>query len=259
MNLVTAHRPVTLTGAGIGKTRLGLEVARRLLPTFPDGIFLADLAPLAGPESVPVTVTTALNLTLVPDAVSPDGIGAAVATKRLWLVLDNCEHLLEAAARMAQALLRASPEAVLLATSHEPLRADGEYVYRVPPLAMPAEDADAEDILRHDAVRLFVTRARTRESRASSRTPASHRPLPRSVAASTECRSRSSLPQRAFPRSASRASRPASMTGSRCYRAAIGPRCHATRHCARRSTLDWSYELLSERERVVLQRPAVLA
>jgi hypothetical protein len=80
-------------------------------------------------------------------------------------VLDNCEHLIDAAARMAEALLGASPGAVVLATSREPLRADGEYVYRMPPLALPADDADADDVFRHDAVWLFVTRAHATEPR----------------------------------------------------------------------------------------------
>jgi len=143
---VTAHRLVTLTGAGgIGKTRLGLEIARQLLPTFPDGVFLADLAPVSDGALVPVTTAAALNLTLVAAAVSTEGIASAISTKRLLLVLDNCEHLVDPSARMAQALLRASPDVSLLVTSREPLRVEGEYVYRVPPLAMPPEDADMEE------------------------------------------------------------------------------------------------------------------
>lgn len=163
--LVTRHRFVTLTGpGGIGKTRLGLEVARRLLPTFPDGVFLAELAPLATSDLVPVTVAAVLGLPVTGASVSPDRIGAAIGPRRLLLLLDNCEHLVDAAARFAEAVLRTGTGAAVLSTSREPLRAAGEHVYRVPPLVMPAEDADREEVLRHDAVRLFVARARAADS-----------------------------------------------------------------------------------------------
>src|SRR6266567_391993 len=108
--LATAHRLVSLVGAGgIGKTRLGLEVARHLLPRFPDGVFVAELGPLSSPELVPATVATALGLTPVAGTVSLEGVAGAVGTKKLLLVIDNCEHLIEAAAAMAESLLRATP------------------------------------------------------------------------------------------------------------------------------------------------------
>jgi DNA-binding winged helix-turn-helix (wHTH) protein len=162
LGLAAAHRLVTLTGAGgIGKTRLGLEVARRLLPRFVDGVWVIELAPLSDPDLVPATVATALGLDLAGGAVSPERVANALASKQLLLVLDNCEHLVGAAASMAEALLRANPAACVLATSREPLRAEGECLYRVPPLAIPTEGSkDAEDPLRYGAVRLFVARAR---------------------------------------------------------------------------------------------------
>src|SRR5437867_5082580 len=165
MDLVAKQRLVTLVGAGgVGKTRLGLEVARHLLPRFPDGVFVAELGPLSSPELVPATVATALGLTLGAGTVSRDSIAAAVGTKQLLLVIDNCEHLIDAAAGMVEALLRASPAASLLATSREPLRASGEYVYRVPSLAVPAEDnQDIDDVLTSGAVRPFVSRAQAAE------------------------------------------------------------------------------------------------
>jgi Bacterial transcriptional activator domain len=125
--LLAVHRLVTLIGAGgIGKTRLSLEVARQLVPDFADGVWLAELAPLSEPSLVPVSVAVALKLALPDDAESPDRVAAALGAKRLLLVLDNCEHVIEAAARMAEAVLRAAPHARLLATSREPLRAPGE-------------------------------------------------------------------------------------------------------------------------------------
>src|SRR5258708_6905872 len=160
--LATEHRLVSLVGAGgIGKTRLGLEVARHLLPRFTDGAFVAELGPLSSPELVPTTVASALGLTHVAGTASPESVAGAVGAKNLLLVIDNCEHVIDAVAGMAEALLRGSPGVSLLATSREPLRVSDEYVYRVPPLGVPAEDnQDMEDVLTHGAVRLFASRAR---------------------------------------------------------------------------------------------------
>src|SRR6266852_2308964 len=133
--LATEHRLVSLVGAGgIGKTRLGLEGARHLLPRYPDGVFVAELGPLSSPELVPTTVASALGLTHVAGTASPERIAGAIRAKRLLLVIDNCEHVIDAAAGMAETLLRAGPSVSLLATSREPLRVSGEYIYRVPTL-----------------------------------------------------------------------------------------------------------------------------
>ncbi|HYR49164.1 MAG TPA: winged helix-turn-helix domain-containing protein, partial [Candidatus Eisenbacteria bacterium] len=108
--VVTEHRLISLIGAGgIGKTRLALEVARHLLPRFPDGVFVAELGPVSSPELVPATVASALGLTHIAGTASREGVAGALGTKKLLLVIDNCEHLIEAAARMVEALLRASP------------------------------------------------------------------------------------------------------------------------------------------------------
>src|SRR6266850_667435 len=165
--LATEHRLVSLVGAGgIGKTRLGLEVARHLLPRFPDGVFVAELGPLSSPELVPATVASALGLSHIAGAASPQSVAGAVGAKNLLLVIDNCEHVIDAAAGMAEALLRGSPGVSLLATSREPLRVSGEYVYRVPPLGVPAEDnPDMEEVFTHGAVRLFASRAHAAEPR----------------------------------------------------------------------------------------------
>src|SRR5229473_4659217 len=120
LDLSTSHRLVTLTGAGgIGKTRLGFAAARHLLPRFADGVWAVELAPLADPELVPVTVATALGIELASGAASPLSVANALRSKQLMLVLDNCEHVVDAAARMAEALLRANPAARVLATSRE--------------------------------------------------------------------------------------------------------------------------------------------
>jgi DNA-binding winged helix-turn-helix (wHTH) protein len=122
MALATEHRLVSLVGAGgIGKTRLGMEVARQLLPRFPDGVFLAELGLLSSPELVVATVASALGFTHFAGTVSHEGVAAAIGRRKLLLVIDNCEHVIQAAAGMAEALLRASAGVSLLATSREPL------------------------------------------------------------------------------------------------------------------------------------------
>jgi predicted ATPase len=251
--LTAEHRLVSLVGAGgIGKTRLGLEVARLLMPRFPDGVFLAELGPLSRPELVAATVARALGLTHVAGTVSPEAVAAAVGTKKLLLVIDNCEHVIEAAASMAEALLRATPNASVLATSRELLRASGEYVHRVPPLDVPAEDTqDMEDVFRYGAIRLFVSRARAAEPRYVAEGP---------VAAATVaiCRRLDGIPL-AIELAATRVvgfgvDGVAAHLDDRFRLLTGGSRTALPRHQTMRATLDWSFELLSESDRVVLRR-----
>ena len=256
--LTAEHRLVSLVGAGgIGKTRLSLEVARHLLPRFPDGVFVAELAPLSSPDLVPTTVASALGLTHVAGTLSPEGVAGAVGTKKLLLVIDNCEHVIEAAAGMVEALLRASPGASLLATSRESLRVSGEHVYRVPPLDVPAENSqDTEDVFGYGAVRLFVARAHAAEPRyvAEGR-----------VAAATAaiCRHLDGIPL-AIELAAARIAAVgvegvASRLDDRFRLLTAGSRTALPRQQTLRATLDWSHDLLSEPERVVLRRLAVFA
>src|SRR5262249_27308051 len=130
--------------------------------------WLAELAPLADPGLVPVTVAVALKLALPDRAESPERVAAALGDKRLLLVLDNCEHVIDAAARMTDAVLRAAPHARVVATSRESLAAAGEAVYRVPSLEAPRGDRDVrEQLLQPPAVSLFVARARAVDARFS--------------------------------------------------------------------------------------------
>jgi predicted ATPase len=110
LNLAAAHRLVTVTGAGgIGKTRLALAAARRMLPEFAGEIWVAELAPLADPALVPAAIAAALGLEFPASAISAEHVASALIGKELLLVLDNCEHVIDAAARMAEAVLRAGP------------------------------------------------------------------------------------------------------------------------------------------------------
>jgi predicted ATPase len=158
--LVAGSRLVTLTGAGgAGKTRLGLQVAAGLLDGAADEVWFADLAPLADPDLVAVTVADVLGVRQEPGRPAAEAVVAAVGRRSLLVLLDNCEHVIGACAELADALLRDCPNLVLLATSREPLGIDGERVYRVPPMRTPADDDDTDAIRSSEAVLLFTHRA----------------------------------------------------------------------------------------------------
>src|ERR1700688_4268024 len=140
LRVARAHRLVTLTGAGgIGKTTLALALARELRPHFADGVWLAGFSALADPALVPATVAAAVGLELGGGDVSAQRVAQALAGRRLLLVLDTCEHVIAAAAAVAKAILGTSSAPHVIATSREALRAGGERVYPVQPLAVPAE------------------------------------------------------------------------------------------------------------------------
>src|SRR5262249_31905975 len=157
-DLVSAYRVVTVTGpGGIGKTALALEVARSLLAEFDDGGWLVELAPLADPALVPSAVAGALRLRLGANIISPEAVARAIVEKKLLLVLDNCEHVIDAAATLAETLIRLCPRATILTTSREVFRIEGEYTYRVAPLEVPtAEQVNADQILGLSAPKLFL-------------------------------------------------------------------------------------------------------
>jgi predicted ATPase/class 3 adenylate cyclase len=168
--LLGAHRLVTLTGpGGTGKTRLALQAAADALEVHPDGVWLAELGALADPALVPQAVAAAVGVREEPGRPLPATLADALRPKRLLLVLDNCEHLLEACARLADAVLRACPHVRLLCTSREALGIAGETVWRVPSLPVPAGAGaagapspaapTAGDVARSAAVRLFCDRA----------------------------------------------------------------------------------------------------
>ena len=256
--LVTAHRLVTLVGAGgIGKTRLGIEVARHMRPGFADGVWVAELGPLSDPELVPVTVATALGLEIAGGAVTPERVASALGTRQLLLVLDNCEHVIDAAASMAEALLRANPRAHVMATSREPLRAADECLFRVPALAVPAEGTeDIKDLLRYGAVQLFVARIRATEPHFSP-----DRRIAPAIAAICQRLDGIAL---AIELAAARAAAlgvegVAAHLDDRFHLLTGGRRTALPRHQTLRATLDWSYGLLSEAERVVLRRLSIFA
>ena len=158
--LIADSRLVTLTGSGgAGKTRLALQVAAELLDGSGDGVWFADLAPLQDGDLVAATVANVLGIRAEPGRPLIDTLVEAVGQRSLLLLLDNCEHVLDTCAKLADALLRGCPNLVLLTTSREPLGIDGERVHRVPSMETPADDDDMDAIGDTEAVRLFTDRA----------------------------------------------------------------------------------------------------
>ncbi len=258
LDLVGAHRLVTLTGAGgIGKTRLALEAARRLLPGLPDGVWLAELAPLSDPKLVPVTVASALGLELKATQAFVKRAAAALSGKQLIILLDNCEHVVEVTAHIAETLLHAVAGVRVLATSREPLGAEGEFSYRVPPLEIPPLGArGAEDALRYGSVQLFVARARATDP---------HFALDDRAAATVGaiCRRLDGIPL-ALELAAARTAvlginGLATLLNDSFRLLASGRRTGLPRHKTLHATFEWSYGLLADAERVVLRRLAVFA
>jgi non-specific serine/threonine protein kinase len=255
--VVGEHRLVTLTGAGgVGKTRLALRLAEAVRGGYPDGVWFVDLAPLGAPALVPETVATVLGVR-AGDRPALAALRAGLGSRRLLLVLDNCEHLVDGCAELVDAVLRVCPGVTVLATSREPLRAAGEVTWRVPSLpAPPDEPLAAADALEYPSVRLFADRAgaalpgfAVTEAHAQAVARICRRldgvPLAIELAA---VRVRALTPEQIADR-----------LEDRFRLLTAGERTAVPRHRTLRATLDWSHDLLDDRERALLRRLAVFA
>jgi len=170
VELLGQVRLLTLTGiGGCGKTRLAIKLAERVLPSFPDGVWFLDLAPLSDAERLPLTVITTLGIHKRADQPHVETLCRHLASRQLLLVLDNCEHLVAASAALAQSLLSAAPGVRVLATSREGLNVPGERTVTVRSLALPAigSEHDIPRLESCETVRLFVERARLAVSKFS--------------------------------------------------------------------------------------------
>ena len=161
-DLLGEFRLVTVTGpGGVGKTRLAGEVARLVAARFADGAWLAELAPVRDPARVPPAVAVALGVREQPGVPAADAVMRVLARRQLLLVLDNCEHVIGAAAQLCAGLLQACDDVRVLATSREPLRIAGEAAYRLAPLPVPGP---GDDMAGAEAVTLFADRARAADA-----------------------------------------------------------------------------------------------
>jgi predicted ATPase/class 3 adenylate cyclase len=250
-------RVVTLTGpGGVGKTRLALQVAGQVLPRFGDGAWLCELAPIRDPAGVDDAVAAVFSLTALAGQSTREALVEFLRRKELLLVLDNCEHLIEAAAALTGSLTRSCERLVILATSREALGIEGERLVLVPPLGTPGVDADLAAITQAEAVRLFADRAAavkpgfavTAENAAA-------------VAAVVQRLDGIAL---AIELAAARvpAMTPAELA-RRLERSfavlAAGQRGAVAHHQTLRATIEWSFQLLAEDEQALLARLAVFA
>jgi predicted ATPase/class 3 adenylate cyclase len=254
---IGAARVVTLTGpGGVGKTRLALQAAAQVAPRFADGAWLCELAPVRDPAGVDDAVAAVFSLTARAGQSTREALVELLRSKQLLLVLDNCEHLLEAAAALAAVLERSCERLVILATSREALGIEGERLVPVPPLAVPGVEADLAAITRAGAVRLFAERA-------AAVKPGFAVTAENAVAVAAVVRRLDGIAL-AVELAAARvpAMTPAELA-RRLERSfavlAAGRRGAAERHQTLQAAIDWSFQLLTEHEQRLLARLAVFA
>ena len=247
---VREHRLVTLIGVGgVGKTRLALQVGAELAEEFVDGVWLIELAEVGDPGAVPDAVATALGLTPQPAMSITDSVVQSLTDRRALVVLDNCEHVLDAAADLIEAVLAASSELKLLVTSREGTRLPGEHVWSVPSLEVRAGTGS-------EAVGLFVERA---QAVSSGFTISDENDASAVVEICERLDGIALAIELAAARMASMAPSEVCDRLSDRFRLLAGGRRGLERHQTLRHAVQWSYELLDDDERVVLNRCAVFA
>jgi predicted ATPase/DNA-binding SARP family transcriptional activator len=256
---LSATRLLTLTGVGgAGKTRLALQLATDVRTRFADGAQLIELAPLTEDDRLAAEVAAALGVSSA-GARSPtdldDRLGQHLHDRRMLLVLDNCEHLVAAAARMVTAILKAGPNITVVATSREPLGVGGEVVWPVPPLSLPPPGApDPDELDASEAVKLFCQRARAAQVGFGLTSE-------NAAAVAQICRRLDGIPL-ALELAASRmrvlgAKQIADRLDDRFALLSAGDRTALPRHQTLHATMDWSYQLLAPDEQAALRALAV--
>ena len=255
--LLREHRLVTLTGSGgVGKTRLSLQVARASLEAFPDGVWFIELASLVDPNLLPLTVATDLGLREEPGRSIIESLSDFLKKRQALIVLDNCEHLLNACARLADVLIRHSEQLRIFCSSRENLGVAGEAAYRVPSLAVPdpQQMPALMDLQNYEAVRLFTERGRTV-------LPIFQVDAQNASTVVQICRRLDGIPL-ALELAATRLNmltteQLASRLNNAFRLLTGGNRTALPRQQTLRATIDWSYQLLSASEQRLLQRLAV--
>lgn len=257
--LLGTGRLLTIVGTGgVGKTRVALQIASLNVASYRDGACFVELAPLGDPRLVAQTVAASLRLNLTRKRAPIESLQTALRDREMLIVLDNCEHVIDEVAAVAEALLQSCPRLRILTTSRERLNVGGERVYRLPSLSVPPTNGSLslEELLRFSACELFVTRAREADDSFE-------------VGADTQacvadiCRRLDGIPL-AIELAAARVRvfTPAQIAGRLNERFRLltgGSRTALPRQQTMRATIDWSHELLSERERTLLRRVGIFA
>src|SRR5215831_6126121 len=255
--LVGVTRALTLCGAGgIGKTRLALQILAAVADEFPDGTWFVELSDLRQPDLVVSRVASAVGVGEEPGRPLIETLTDALRPRRLLLALDNCEHLIDACARVCQRLLASSPGLRLIATSREPLRVAAEAVWQVHPLSVAPDGTvlAPEDALRYEAIRLFAARA-------AASLPGFAIGPANSAAVAALCRALDGVPL-AIELAAARVrtlsvEQITARLADRFGLLTTGNRTAPPRQRTLRAAMDWSYELLTASEQVLLQRLSV--
>ncbi|MBK9623959.1 MAG: winged helix-turn-helix domain-containing protein [Rhodocyclaceae bacterium] len=255
MSLIDAGRLVTVTGpGGVGKTRLMNQCALDLAERFNDGVWLVELATLIEPEMVAVSVAATLRIDVNDIASASRALINHVRDKQMLLVLDNCEHLVDAVAALADALLSVAPQLKIVASSQDILGVNGEQVFRVPSLTLPTDKSpSAADAASFGAIALFIERAKLGDIRFCC--DDQNAPVITAI-----CRRLDGIPL-AIEMAAARVATlgladVARMLDERFLALTAGRRGAVPRQRTLQATLDWSYSLLAERERIVFRRLA---
>jgi non-specific serine/threonine protein kinase len=253
-------RLLTLVGVGgMGKTRLALHAAVELIEVFPDGVWLVEFAKLRDPELVPQHAAAVLGVS-AQEAVEGRDVGDVLASylrdKKLLMLLDNCEHLVEACAGLAEKLLRECPEVQLFATSRENLGVPGEKSFVVPPLEVPPETSPHQELEKYEATHFFIDRA-------VAALPNFEPTSDNSASIASICHRLDGVPL-AIELAAARVKiltpeQIADLLQDRFRVLTGGPRTALERHQTLRATMDWSYDLLTEPEQSLLTRLSVFA
>jgi predicted ATPase/DNA-binding winged helix-turn-helix (wHTH) protein len=248
---LASTRHVTLVGSGgIGKTRLAIEVARRLIPLYSDGVYLVSLASTSCADSVLAMFAASIGVSEAPALLTLSRVSAELRERRVLVILDNCEHVLGAAAELAETLLSSNLAASILATSREPLRVVDERLYWVASLDVPNHDDQSQEVLQRSAVTLFLTRAHAVDARFSSDERSIH-------LTGMICRRLDGIPL-AIELAAARAAilgieTLADRLDDRFDMLTGGSRTALPRHQTLKATLDWSHALLDGVERTTLR------
>lgn len=258
-NLLGSARLITLTGAGgTGKTRLAIEVVKKMVAQYPDGIWMIDFVILPDPGLIFQTILTTLGLREEPKRSLMQTVTDYLRSKKLLLLFDNCEHLISTLAQVADTLLQACPQLQILATSREPLGVNGENQYYVPTLTVPPTDTELsiESLRQSEAVCVFLDRA-------AMVRPAFQLNKANALAVSQICQRLDGIPL-AIELAAARVTglsleQIAARLDNRFSLLSTGNRTALKRHQTLRATIDWSYDLLSEKEKILLSRLSVFA